>query len=51
MATGSRILAWKITWTGEPGGLLSVELQLVDKTEHALVYACNSQKLDPSQTN
>ena len=25
MATHSRILAWKIAWTEEPGGLQSVE--------------------------
>ena len=51
MATCSSILAWKITWTEEPGGLQSMELQIVDMTENALVYACNSHKLDPSQTN
>ena len=27
MATHSRILAWSIPWTEEPGGLLSVGLQ------------------------
>ena len=27
MATHSRILAWKIPWTGEPGGLQYVGLQ------------------------
>ena len=27
MATRSSILAWKITWTGEPGGLQSMGLQ------------------------
>ena len=29
MATHSNILAWKIPWTEEPGGLESVELQRV----------------------
>ena len=29
MATHSRILAWKIPWTDEPGGLQSVGLQRV----------------------
>ena len=29
MATHSRILAWKITWTEEPGGLQSIVLQKV----------------------
>ena len=27
MATHSNILAWKIPWTEEPGGLQSIELQ------------------------
>ena len=29
MATRSSILAWKIPWTEEPGGLQSMELQRV----------------------
>ena len=29
MATHSSILAWRIPWTGEPGGLQSVGLQRV----------------------
>ena len=29
MATHSRILAWRIPWTEEPGGLLSIESQRV----------------------
>ena len=29
MATHSRILAWRITWTEEPGGLQSVGSQRV----------------------
>ena len=29
MATHSNILAWKIPWTEEPGGLQSMELQTV----------------------
>ena len=29
MATHSSILAWKITWTEEPVGLQSIELQTV----------------------
>ena len=27
MATQTNILAWRIPWTGEPGGLQSIELQ------------------------
>ena len=33
MATHSSIIAWKIPWTEEPGGLQSIELQSVDMTE------------------
>ena len=29
MATNSRILAWRIPWTEEPAGLLSMESQIV----------------------
>ena len=29
MATHSSILAWRISWTGEPGGLQSIVLQKV----------------------
>ena len=32
MATHSRIVAWKIPWTEEPGGLQSVGLQESDTT-------------------
>ena len=31
MATCSNFLAWRIPWTGEPGGLQSMELQRVGK--------------------
>ena len=30
MATDSRVLAWRIPWTEEPGGLQSTELQSVE---------------------
>ena len=33
MATHSSILAWRIPWTGEPGGLQSMGLKEQDKTE------------------
>jgi len=33
MATHSSILAWRIPWTGEPGGLQSMGSQEVDMTE------------------
>ena len=31
MATHSGILAWRIAWTEEPGGLQSIELQRVGR--------------------
>ena len=33
MATHSSILAWDIPWTKEPGGLQSMGLRRVEKTE------------------
>ena len=33
MATDSSILAWRIPWTEEPGGLQSTGLQRVNTTE------------------
>ena len=35
MATCSSILAWKIPWAEEPGGLQSMGSQIVLTTEHA----------------
>ena len=37
MATHSRILAWRIPWTEEPGGLQSTGLQRVNTTEELTV--------------
>ena len=34
MATHSSILAWKISWTEEPGGLQPIGHQESDTTEH-----------------
>ena len=34
MATHSSILAWKIPWTEEPGGLESMGSQKLDTAEH-----------------
>ena len=33
MATHSSILAWRIPWTEEPGGLQSIGSQVLDMTE------------------
>ena len=38
MAIHSSILAWKITWTEEPGGLQSKGLQRVGQTEQLGTY-------------
>ena len=43
MATHSRILAWGIPWTGEPGGLQSMGLQSVrhERSNGARRHACH----------
>ena len=41
LATHSSILAWRIPWTEEPGGLQSIESQrgdMAEATEHALTH-------------
>ena len=38
MATHSSILAWRIPWTEEPGGLQSMGLKEWDMTEHAHTF-------------
>ena len=46
MATHSSILAWRISWTVEPGGLQSIELRRVsmtEATEHAHSSPCDAQ--------
>ena len=39
MAAHSSILAWKIPWTEEPGGLQSMGSQEWDTIEHPLTHA------------
>ena len=47
MTTHSSVLAWKIPWTEESGGLQSMQSQRVDMTKHnhfvetSLNYGCN----------
>ena len=41
MATHSSILAWKIPWREEPGGLQSMESQRVDFTFPLLLSVCS----------
>ena len=38
MATHSRMLGWRIPWTGEPGGLQSIESQRHDGSDWACVH-------------
>ena len=38
MATHSRILAWRIPWTEEPGGLQSTGLQRIGHDRSNLAY-------------
>ena len=48
MTTHSSILAWEISWTEEPGGLQSLELQRVGHdlaTEHSVQSNDNTAKL------
>ena len=40
MATHSSILAWKIPWTEEPGGLQSMGLQRVRHDRATNTYTC-----------
>ena len=49
MATHSSILAWRILWTEEPGGLQSMGVTELDTTkrEHALCFYCNSNVNQP----
>ena len=40
MATHSSILAWRIPWTEEPGGLQSMGTQRIEKTEGLSTHTC-----------
>ena len=44
MATHSSILAWKIPWSEEPGGLQSMGSQRVRHTEHARIHTPSNYK-------
>ena len=50
MATYSSILAWKIAWTEEPGGVQSMGSQRVghDWSDQASMHACNLDKISGS---
>ena len=38
LATHSNILAWRIPWTEEPGGLQSMGCKVFDTTEHTRTH-------------
>ena len=40
MAIHSSILVWKLVWTEEPGGLQSMELQIVGHDTHTTHQVC-----------
>ena len=44
MATHSSILAWKITWRGDPGGPQSMGHKELDMTEHTCPQACSMKE-------
>ena len=44
MATQSSILAWKVTWRGEPGGPQSMGHKEMDMTEHTHPQACSMKE-------
>ena len=46
MATHSRILAWKIPWTEESGGLQSTGLQTVSRKWQQLQDSCLENSMD-----
>ena len=46
MATHSSILAWRMPWTEEPGGLLSTGSQRVGHDEHACLHTPSFRKAD-----
>ena len=45
MATHSSILAWRIPWTEEPGGLKSMGSQRVDTTEQLNFVSGNKRNI------
>ena len=49
MATHSSILAWRIAWTEEPGGLQSIGSQKVGQTErlHSLTVTKTENGVNP----
>ena len=48
MATHCSILAWKILWTEEPGGLQSMGSQGVGRSEHTRIQYMPYEQIAPS---
>ena len=46
MTTHSGILAWRIPWTEEPGGLQSMGLQRIRHDSNPLQYSCLENPMD-----
>ena len=50
MATHSGILAWRIPWAEEPGGLQPIELQSQTQLEQLSMHACSPLRLKITAT-
>ena len=51
MATHSSLLAWRIPWTEEPGGLQSMGSQRVGHDLSDLAYAGSNRSKNPGETS
>ena len=51
MATHSSLLAWRIPWTEEPGGLQSTGSQRVGHDLSDLAYAGSNRSKNPGETS
>ena len=51
MATYSNILAWRISWTTEPGGLQSMELQSQTQLKRLSMHTQQSRDFWPAELN
>ena len=51
LATPSSVLAWRIPWTGEPGGLQSIGLQRVRHNLSDLAHSMDSKGMERDQSS
>ena len=51
MAAHSSILAWRVPWTEEPGGLQSMGLKESDTTEQLTLWTFNKKHISTSLAN